>query len=282
MLRLDYIRNGTTGILSLHDRIVIAKVQNATGYTVTLKTSQGLNQIGSSIDNASVAGQTLTITGFVLDGDTTAKRQLLATFAPLSSGRLYWDDAYWLDVAVKSSPAITQEYNSTFTMQLYAAFPYWREMNKSRCNMGGITPEYSFPVNYSASHRFGTYRGAIATDCVVVGDVPVEYEMHIFGQTAIVNPMIANQYTGQFIRFIGTISVGQMLNFYRADGRLRVTLSENGVETNAFDMFDDDSSLFTVDSGDNVLVPSADTGIEHMQVEILYYNAHAGVLANGV
>ena len=261
---------------------LIATVSGVTGYTTNLSTSQGYEQIGNSVDGSSVSGQSININGFVLGIKPEAKQLLLSIFAPQTRGRLYWEDKRWIDVYVKSSPTITQEKNSRFNMSLFAPYPYWRSVKQTVKTLGVVTKLFRFPVNYAEPHKFGEVNTTGAVNCYNEGNAATAFIMKLKAPVEVTNPVIANVHSGKELRINGTLIAGDLLTFYREVGAVRLELTRDNVTTNVLDMLDDTSELFQLEIGDNVLRGSADLNAASMQVTLLYYDAWAGVLTDGI
>ena len=280
MYNLRYVpTNGADIILTRDYGYLINTVEGVTGHAVTVTTAQGYGQIGDTVQGMSTAGQLLTITGRVPKQNTAAKRALLRTFLPLSSGRLIWEEKYYIDVVVHDSPAISQEKHSTFMFALYAPYPYWRRLAESYYELGGMSAEFRFPINYATPHRFGTSTAETQFNAINNGDSAAQFALSIrAGDSDLVNFAITNVNTLKSLKFIGAIPAGETLEMYRESGQLYIR--QNGAD--AFDLLDDTSDLFELDAGDNVLLFTADSGAATAKVIVTFHEPYVGVLANGV
>lgn len=280
MYNLRYIpANGAEIVLTRDYGYLVNTVEGATGHAVTVTTAQGYGQIGDTVQGMSTAGQLLTITGRIPRANTAAKRALLRAFLPLSHGRLVWENRYYIDVVVRDSPAVSQEKHSTFMLALYAPYPYWRRLSESYYELGGLTGEFRFPVNYSTPHRFGTSTSETQFNAINSGDSAAQFALSIrAGDTDLVNFAVTNVNTLKSLKFAGTLPAGETLEMYRESGQLY--LRQDGAE--AFDFLDDTSDLFELDAGDNVLLFTADSGAATAKVVVTFHEPYVGVLANGV
>ena len=281
MYNLRYIPDGGAEIILTRDYgYLVNTVDGATGHAVTVTTAQGYGQIGDSVQGMATAGQLVTISGRIPSRNTSAKRALLRAFLPLSSGRLVWEDKYYLDVVVHNSPTVSQEKHSTFMLALYAPYPYWRKLTESYYELGGLTGEFSFPINYATPHRFGTSTTETQFNAINNGDSAAQFALTILaGDSDLVNFAITNVNTLKSLKFTGTLAAGERLEMYRVSGQLYLRLED---ETDAFDLLDDTSDLFELDAGDNVLLFTADSGASTAKVSVTFNEAYVGVLANGV
>lgn len=281
MYNLRYIpTNGAEIILTRDYGYLINTVEGATGHAVSVTTSQGYGQIGDTVQGMSTAGQLLTISGRIPKGNTSAKRALLRAFLPLSSGRLIWEDKYYIDVVVHDSPTVSQTKHSTFMLALYAPYPYWRRLSENYYELGGLTAEFSFPINYASPHRFGTSTTETQFNAVNNGDSAAQFALTVLaGDADLVNFAVTNINTLKSLKFAGTLAAGDRLEMYRVSGQLYLRIND---ETDAFDLLDDTSDLFELDAGDNVLLFTADSGSETAKVAVTFNESYVGVLANGV
>lgn len=276
-------KNGTRLLLNYENGINISRVEGATGLPVSLQTAQGYQQIGQSVSSQTVKGRDIIINGFVFSENARQKKALMAAFAPFSEGRLYWENKYFLDVVVKNAPNISQNRDSTFSVRLFAPFPFWSDKTKKSQTNGQVTKEFSFPVNYATPHRFGT---KIPGDEYVVynsGEVESPFELNISGSEKIIAPKIINVKTGEFLKFNGEIDVGETFKFYQDGGKIRVVLVRTtGEEENVVSLLDEESSLFTLYAGDNRLKAEAEDGSANMVSVVSFYPLYSGVLMDGV
>lgn len=268
--------------MSVQNGIIISSVTGATGTSATLATSQGYQQIGASVQSASIEGQSLTISGKILDGDTAKKRELLRTFTPGTRGRLVWENEYFCEVWVRTAPTVSQEKHSTFLMQLYAPFPFWQTTEEATFTTGTMQGHFSFPVNYKDPHRFGVSTGGTTVNAYNSGDVDCEYVLTLKANSELVSPRLTNVQTEEYIQLNGTFAADDVVTIYRKDGLTRVVKTSAGVEINAISMLDEGSTLFSIHAGDNVLYLTATSGATGTTVLISFYPAVSGVLAHGV
>ena len=282
-LKFESNTTGKVLFLNYENDIIVSRVEGATGTSVSLGLSQGYKQVGQSVIASTVGGMTLTIRGKILDANTQKKQDLLKTFAPFSTGRLWWDNKYFVDVEVKDSPTITQERHSVFSFRLFSQSPFWSNGTLSSFTSGISTAQFSFPIKYSSPHNFGSKDFSKEYNVYNSGSVDTVFELKIWGTEPVKNPKITNKKTGEFLRFIGDIETGELLTMRQTAKAIYITKTAvDGTETNEFSMLDDESSLFRLKIGDNVLTNEAEEGIYSMVSKISFYPLESGVLANGV
>lgn len=284
MYNLRYIRSdGAELVMTMASGIIISHVVGATGRATNLKLSTGFDTIGENVDGSSVGGCDITISGKILDGNSAKKRELLRVLIPNTHGRLIWEDELEIEVYLTASPEISQTKHSTFALTFHAPYPYWRYIDKNSAEFGSLTAEFSFPVNYNTAHRFGTMSIMSSINAFNRGDFDADYELVItVGTSGLENGRLENTRTGEFIGFDGAFSSGDVIHIWRENGELRAEKTLSGVISPAFDVINNDSTLFYLHAGDNPLRWSADGGAEQSTLKLSYYSPTLEVLCDGV
>ena len=242
------------------------------GVSVNIGASQGFSQVGETVESMTVGGRTITAKGAVFGDVTTQKTAMRRAFAPFTWGRLVFDGKYYTRVCVKESPTFSPVKNDgRFTMQLFAPFPFFYFADQTNILVGGIEPLFSFPVNYSRTHTFGTRSADKYSNIYNDGDVSVPLQVYIesFGES--VNPRITNLETMEYLQINGTLSIGDSINIYRDENNvLRAELTSNGTTEYVLSGIDDGSDLFMLHVGDNLVAYDDDGGGTSLTVRFSY------------
>lgn len=222
---------------------------------ITLGTSQGFSQIGETVETMSAGGRAIDVTGKLFGNIVERKNALRNVCAPLSTGRLVFNGTHYIRVYVKSPPSFSAvKNNGLFKMQFYAPFPYFSTFGESHNLIGGIEPNFRLPVNYSKPHRFGTRSSDRYTNIINSGDIRVPFKLILRSEGISTNPTVTNLTTFAFLRINGTLNSGEYITVYRDNNNvLRAELTQGNVVTDVIDWLDDDSSLFELESGDNLI-----------------------------
>ena len=284
MYNLSYKRSD--GLVYAFDSdmgIFVSTVSGLTGHAVTISTSQGFNQIGETVTGTAIKGQSITINGIVLDQNTVMKTKMLNAFAPNTHGTLYINGGqYWLDVYTQTSPTVTQEKHSRFSLSLFAPFPFWQSKNQSIFAFGSVLPMFSFPVNYSVPHQFAQRDQSLFVNLDNRGDTEVSFALDVVCTAAVSSITFTHTQTFEKLELIGEFKLGDRFKMYRENGILRATLERGGEMLDAFYLINEDSNLFSIGVGDNVISIDADPSPDYVQASFSFYNAYAGVLSSGV
>lgn len=249
------------------------------GMDVALGTSQGFSQIGETVQTQAVNGRTIDVTGELYGDIAQRKNALRNTCPPLTSGRLVFQKSYFIRVYVKAAPSFSAKRgNGLFKMQFFAPFPYFSSLEEKAYSIGAVTKQFRFPVNYSTPHRFGTRSAAKAVTIPNDGDVPVPFRMDIRATGACSNVKVTNLNTLAFLKITGDLSAGDRVTVYHdQDNALRAELTSGGVTTDILSRVDDDSTLFELAAGNNLLAATDDNGGAGMSVQFTFHTARAAL-----
>lgn len=256
----------------------IFDIDGLTGHDMNIAFSQGFNQIGETVENVSIGSHIFEIKGRLLGETKAQKKKMLSVFAPFESGKLIFEDKYFLECVVYKTPIITvREKSPEFEMVLSAPYPFWRKMTADNLIIGSYEPAFSFPVNYGEQHIFGIKNPSAFANVYNDGQIDTYYRLEFRTQTTTVNPSIINVNTQEFLKLNTTINQGEKITVYRNGGRLLVEKESNGIITDVFSLLDEDSDLLFMHVGDNIIRASADEGEDQLITTIMFNSAVVGV-----
>lgn len=232
------------------------------GLEVTLGKSQGFAQVGETVETQSIGGRPIDVTGMFFGDIVGGKNSLRNICAPLSSGRLIFQKTHYIRVYVKAAPTFSAvKNNGLFKMQFYAPFPFFSALQESYFLIGGVVPGFRFPVNYGRPHRFGTRSNERYVNVINSGDVRIPYRLVLRSEGVSTNPTLTNITTFAFLKINGTINIGQFITIFRDNSNvLRAELTDGNRVTDVITWIDDESSLFELEPGDNLISANDDEG----------------------
>lgn len=249
------------------------------GLDVTLGKSQGFGQIGETVETLSVTGRPIDVTGEFYGNIVSHKNALRSACAPLSAGRLIFQKTHYIRVFVKAAPTFSAvKKNGLFKMQFYAPFPFFRDLSQRQHLIGAVVPGFQFPVNYAEPHHFGLRSSARSTNVVNDGDVRVPFDLHLRSSGISTNITVTNLRTFAFLRLRGTVSAGESVRIYRDEENvLRAELTADGVTTDILYRVDEDSTLFELEVGDNLISANDDEGGVSLTARFTFHPAVAAL-----
>lgn len=269
--------NGT--VLNLgFDYGIVFDITPLSGTDIDVSTSQSFQQIGESVENSSVLGLTREIYGVIIDNEKITQEKLFKVFSAFSSGRLYVGDRY-CDFVTSKTPYISREKGGrlTFMTAIFCPYPFWLDEKLSEFIFGGITPAFSFPVVYD-NHRYSTRKPIESTNCHNKGNVKqtMEIEFSTFATSSGFG--LRDDTTGNFVKVNEEISGGDKVIVRQENGEIKIELIRDGRKTNIISKLAEKSTLFELNTGDNILTPFADDGVANLNVYVKFNPAYTGVI----
>lgn len=251
------------------------------GIDVDLKTAQGVNQVGDTVEGQSVSGVSRTLDvvfwgAYALDNARAFSKKL----PYFTKGTLYFGDHYFTRFVLQKTPHF-----SSYTPQprcslmLYSEKPFWYDLNAVSSVLGGYEKAFCFPVCYD-SHIYGIRQDGTMAVLRNDGSLPVPFTATLSCTTTpVVHPKVVDLRTGAYIGFDLTLQPDDTLEIYRSTSdRLAVALTHEGITTNCFAALDEDSTLTELQPGDNVLSLQAENGASYLRASVSFYPMEAGIL----
>lgn len=242
------------------------------GVSIDIGTSQGFSQIGETVQNRTVGGRNIAVKGVVYSDIQNRKRAIRNTFAPFSYGRLVFENQYYIRVCVKTAPSFSSVKNDgRFTMLLFAPYPFFRSVEEKNIEIGRIQAMFSFPVNYAVPHKFGEKGVERYKNIYNDSDVNIPFSLYIHSSGTSNNPIIANLQNFKTLKIKGTLNAGDYVNIYRNDDNvLRAELTSDGITTDIISWIDENSNLYELEVGDNLISATDDEGGVSLTTKISY------------
>nr|DAH96126.1 MAG TPA: tail protein [Caudoviricetes sp.] len=240
-----------------------------------LNEAQGIDQTGTTVQSVNVQSRPVTVRG-ILVGEFQAENKdaLLSVVRPDLDGRFYADD-YYLDVRPTATPTIeARPVFAAFQFSLTAPYPYWQKDSSAKATLSGVSYGFKFPWNQSRKYRFGTVVTAQFINVKNGGQVPVPYTLTFSALNEVKNPQILDAASGKFIRLNKSLAAGERVVIEITHDRTYVTSSVDGECRGALELT---SSLYRLAVGDNVLKPTADEGMDNLQVSIDFAEEIVGI-----
>lgn len=244
--------------------------------SINLSTAQGIGQIGATVQAQSVQVRPIVISGILCGEDQDAKKDALqAVVRPDLSGTLY-ADTWAIEVYVSETPSIgPQPKFAEFNFSLTAPHPYWKSASQNSLHLVGVEPRFKFPWNTSKSYQFGH---RIETAYSIIhnsGQTDCPFKITILAVDTVVDPKIENMLTGEFLQIEKTLVPGEQLVIETTHDRTYVTSSVDGDCRGALTL---ESNLFRLHTGNNVLRPSAESGLSDVDLSISFAPERVGIV----
>lgn len=246
---------------------LISKPTGIDTLSVSVNESYGINQVGTSVSSEHVESRPVTITGRVVgDAQEQRKKRLLDVIRP-GAGRLYCDD-YYLDVRTTETPTVGPDRShAQFQVSFLAPHPYWCRESKETGTLMGVEKLFKFPWNISKPYQFGRMQQKKFVNIRNQGQADIPFTVVMTAMDAVSVPMVQNIVDGKFLRINKDMAAGERIVIEITHSRTYVTSSVDGDCRGALDI---ESSLFRLAPGDNVLKPTTNSGLENLQMDIMF------------
>lgn len=255
---------------------LISKPDGIDTISVTANTAQGIGQVGATVQSKAIQTRPITINGRVIGNDAQALKDALMTVVrPDLTGVLYAGD-WHIDVIVTASPTIgASKRGAPFQLGLLAPYPYWESGERKAMQLRGVQKGFKFPWNISKTYYFGK---VIVLKYIVLQnfgqfDVPFRLEINCIGETA-TNVGIENMLTGEVLRLEKTLVEDERVVIKTSHGKTTVTSSKDGDCRGVLTL---ESTLYRIHTGDNAWKPTADSGLENVEMSVSFAEESAGV-----
>lgn len=256
-------------------KYVITSITGASENSVAISTSKGTGQTGETYQSSTVATRPITVNGFIIGSDRNAKDALLSTILPAIPAKLYHNNAYYLIVYPTTTPFVEVNDNFTrFQFSLLAPYPYWQFDQQTSAALSGVQAAFKFPVNFTAPYKFGVPIQTAFLNIKNGGQVEVPFTATFFSKGIVENPKIENVVTGEFLLLNRTLQTSERIIVQITHDLTYVTSSIDGDIRGDLDI---DSTLFALRVGDNILKPTATSGLTSLEVSIDFAIEKVGV-----
>ncbi len=265
--------------------------QDVTGLTdvrSTLYTIHSMGQDGDSYIASRIEGREIDLAGSIRERDPIKARELRRKLARVLNPKLdgvlsyqYGDFLRVIGCRAVSSPVVTkkpQDIYHKFAVTLSCLNPFWREASERRTGVAAWVGTLEFPVRLPAAGMSMGYRQpSVIVNVFNGGDVESGIRAEMSAVDTVVNPKILNVATGEFIRFVITLSVGDTLAFSTGYADKWATYTHDGAEDDALQYLDIDSTFLALEPGDNLIKYEADAGVDNLEIVVYHSNRYLGV-----
>ena len=240
-------------------------------------------QDGSTVYRVVIKDRLITLQGAVMAGSRdemyTLRRQLSQILNPKVSGQLIYendDKVYTIGGIAESGPIWGERYanNQLFTASFLCPDPYLLDEFESSDLIATWIGGIKFPIRFP--NRFAL-RGPRSVNVINNGDVDSPVRIEIYGPAT--NPCITNQSTDKYIKVNRALLSGDKLTITTHFGNKRVEIqAPDGSSINVLHWIDPNSTLWSLQTGDNIVVYTSDDpeGIEPFAISINHRNRYFG------
>lgn len=267
--------NGDSVTFDFGGGYLISKPNGIDSVSVDMGTAVGINQAGVIVQTTHVQERPVTISGILVGENQAAKKErLVSVIRPDIKGRLYADD-YYLIVYPTETPTIEASGNhARFQFSLSAAYPYWVQDNEQTATLSGVAKRFKLPWNISRPYRFGEIVQAKFINIRNSGQTVIPCTITFRALDAVETPWLEDAKSDRTLKLNKSLVTGEIVTIEVTYERINVTSTVDGECRGALDIA---SNLFELQTGDNVWKPGAESGLENLQIDVMYSNEKAGI-----
>ena len=167
----------------------------------------------------------------------------------------------------------------TYSIPLICCNPFWREEAEAKKDIASWVSDWEFDFEIPEEGiQMGYREPSIIVNVYNEGDVKSGMRMEFRAVGTVVNPVLLNVNTQEYIKLIDTTMVaGDVITINTDYGSKGATLTRGGETVDYFRHIDVDSTFMQLEIGDNVFRYNADSGITNLEVSIYHSNKYLGV-----
>ena len=226
------------------------------------------------------------VINLVINGDVEENRLLLFQYVQTKEYIKVYFETYtkkvWIDGYVESIEVDNFQLKTTCQISILCPEPYFKDLSETIENMNIIEPRFYFPFYTTEPKPFSIYSSIAILNLLNKGNVESGMTIEIFARGEVINPIIYNRETTEFIG-IGnddrpfTMQRGDTIVITTHTNNKKVKLIRNAVETNIFNLLRENSTFLELSTGDNIFTYSANQGNEYMDIYFKYYSNYEGI-----
>lgn len=166
-----------------------------------------------------------------------------------------------------------------FLIQLYCPMPFWINLQESKEEVALWTGDFEFDLEITEGGiQLGHRQSNLIVNIFNSGDVECGMRIEFRALATVVNPSLFDVNTREYIKVKRSLQEGDKLFINTSFASKRVELiNSNGINQNAFNYIDLNSTFLQLAPGDNLLRYDAEQGIDNLEVSIYYNPCYLGV-----
>lgn len=264
-------------------------VDGIAGVTNVVYSTSSMGQHGDTYVGQRIEARDIDIVGHINTRNKQQayelRRQMLKVLNPELGGSLSYEFGGFkrvINCRLHGEPKIERKsVLQQFTIPLECLNPFWREEDEEKEDIASWVAAWEFPCEIEKDNPksmiYGYRAESVIVDCYNEGDVSTGMRVHFMALGTVVNPIILNVDTEEFIKLNVTMQTGDTIEVNTKYGSKGATLIRDGEKINYFRYVDVDSTFMQLAIGDNNFRYDAEDGVNLLEVSIFYYKEYLGV-----
>lgn len=188
----------------------------------------------------------------------------------------------WIEGYVESNEIDDFTNDTICQISVLCPDPWFKDVSESINSINTVQPKFHFPFAIVEPIPFSVYETIQILNLINAGNVESGMTIEIAARGTIVNPIVYNRETTEFIG-LGTseqpyiMEAGDKVVITTHTNNKKIKLVRNAVETNIFNYLTPKSTFLKVMPGDNVFTYSAEDGDEYIDITFKHYSNYEGI-----
>lgn len=188
----------------------------------------------------------------------------------------------WCEGRVESIETDLFAMQEMLTVSIICPYPWWQDVEEMINSINTVKGKFYFPFYTVDPVPFSIYETIQLLNLINSGDIASGMTVEIYARGTIINPIIYNRETAEYIGLGDSERPFEMLAGDRViitthTNNKKVKLIRNAVETNLFNYLKQGSTFLQVGAGDNVFTYSADDGNQYIDIKFKHYSNYEGI-----
>lgn len=250
------------------------------GLKNNIYTTKGMQQDGATYVSSNLDIRNIIIQGRIKNDAQYNKPRMISILNPKLSGKLTVVDGNiikYINCKIEKAPTISNDKVPKFVMSLICPNPFFYDL-EVKTDIALWKGDFEFPLELLGSGiELGHREPSLIVNIINESDLkcPLRIEFKAIG--TLKNPSLFNINTREYIKINKTMTAGEKITITTGFGNKKVIQSLNGIEGNAFNYIDLDSTFLQLDIGDNLFRYDADENIDNLEVSIYFAPQFLGV-----
>ncbi len=265
------------------------RLEGQDGLNAIIAKTKGQGQDGTTIEDVTLSDRALQIQGIIKGQSKSelaqSRQKLLKVFNPRIGGWLYYEYGNVkkkIYCNVENAPKFARYQESfkrqSFLINLICSNSYWQDNKNIKTGIAYWSNLFEFPLEIPESGlEMGTRANSLIVNVKNNGDVECGMTLEFKASATVVNPIIININTQEYIKINKTMQAGEIITINTHFNNKTVTSFINGIKSNAFNYFDLNSTFMQLYVGDNLFRYDSEENINNLEVNIYYSPQYLGV-----
>lgn len=271
-------------LLSNEVKFSISSITGLNPPAATLVYSDNIND-GSQFQHQRTPKRNVVI-NMQINGDVESNRLELYNYVQTGKYIKIYIETYqrnvWIDGYVETCEVDSFQMKTTCQISVICGDPWWKDFVQSINSLEATKGMFYFPYYTITPRPVGIKESIQLLNLINKGNVPSGMTIEITAKGQVVNPIIYNRETREYIG-IGNeekpfeMVKGDKVIITTYSNNKKITLIRNAVETNIFNYLIEGSKFLQVNVGENILTFSTDSGSENLSISFKHYSQYKGV-----